>query len=124
MRLYDAFGVAWILGHDREWVMRWNTASTFGPSIATRTFEQTFTFIDLVSLAVGTRLRQHGVSDRHLRKGVDLLRSWANLDRPLSHRHVVESPATSCRSFLSKMHNGEYDNIGNGRQCCHIRVLR
>lgn len=122
--LYDAAEVAWLLGHDTEWVVRWSTASAFGPPIATPSFDRRFAFVDLVSLKVGTLIRSQGVSDRHLRQGVKLLRSWTNLERPLSHQYVIGSLATSGPSLLSKLHSGEYEDIGQGCQRVFQETVR
>lgn len=122
--LYDAAEIAWLLGHDTEWVVRWSTASAFGPPIATPSFDRRFAFVDLVSLKVGTLIRSRGVSDRHLRQGVKVLRSWTTLERPLSHEYVSESLATSGRSFLSKLHSGEYEDIGQGSQSVFQEIVQ
>ena len=53
--LYDAAEVAWLLGHDPEWVVRWSTKSTVGPAIVEPAFGRMFSFADFSIFVVGVR---------------------------------------------------------------------
>lgn len=97
--LYDAAEVAWLLGHDVEWVVRWTTPSPNGPAIVEPTFERMFSFADLVSFRVALMVREKGVSDKALRTGVATLRKRTRHARPLAVRNVIEQLATSGASF-------------------------
>ncbi len=122
--LYDAAEVARLLGHDPEWVVRWSTPSSAGPAIVEPTFERMFSFANLVSFRVGTMIRQRGVSDRHLRRGVETLRSRTLLGQPLAMKDVISSLATSGKSFLSNYSGEEFEDIGRGGQGVFQEVIR
>lgn len=122
--LYDAAEVGWLLGHDAEWVVRWSTNSSAGPAIITPTFIRMFSFADLVSFRVGLLIRQQGVSDRHLRRGAETLRSRTGFAKPLASRDVISSLATSGHSFLSDLGTGEFEDIGRGGQGVFQEVIR
>lgn len=122
--LYDAAEVGWLLGHDTDWVVRWGTDSSAGPAIITPTFDRLFSFADLVSFRVGLIIRQQGVSDRHLRRGAETLRSRTGLAKPLASRDVIASLATSGDSFLSDLGSGEFEDIGRGGQGVFQEVVR
>lgn len=121
--LYDAAEVARLLGHDSEWVVRWSTPGPHGPAIAEPAFDRLYSFADLVSFRVALVVRQRGISDSHLRRGVATLRSLAGLARPLASRRVIDSLATSGNSFLSDL-AGEFEDIGKGGQGVFQDVVR
>lgn len=122
--LYDAAEVAWLLGHDPEWVVRWSTKSTVGPAIVEPAFGRMFSFADLLSFRVGSLIRQRGVSDRHLRQGMETLRSRSGLARPLASSEVIASLATSGSSFLSDFSTGVFEDIGQGGQGVFQEIVR
>lgn len=114
--LYDAAEVGRLLGHDAEWVVRWSTPSPHGPAIVEPTFERMFSFADLVSFRVGSLIRERGVSDAHLRHGVETLRKRTGLDRPLASGAVIGRLATSGNSFLFDIGSGQFEDVGRGGQ--------
>jgi uncharacterized protein (DUF433 family) len=122
--LYDAAEVGRLLGHDAEWVVRWSTPSPHGPAIVNPTFERMFSFADLVSFRVASLVRERGVSDAHLRHGVETLRDLTELDRPLASRKVIEKLATSGNSFLYDRGSGQFEDIGRGGQGVFPDVVR
>ena len=114
--LYDAAEVARLLGHDVEWVVRWSTPSSSGPAIVPPTFERWFSFADLVAFRVALLVREQHIGDRQLRRGVQTLRGRVGLMQPLASQEVIAALATSGDSFLWRLPNGEYDDIGQGGQ--------
>ena len=122
--LYDGAEVAWLLGHDTDWVVRWSTPSANGPAIVVPTFERIFSFADLVSFRVAMLVREHGVSDRALRKGVQTLRTKTGLGQPLASHAIIAKLATSGNSFLADLSNGEYEDIGRGGQGVFQEIVR
>jgi uncharacterized protein (DUF433 family) len=122
--LYDAAEIGWLLGHDSEWVVRWSTPSSAGPGVVVPAFGRMFSFADLVSFRVAMLIRQQGVSDRHLRRGVETLRVDTGLTRPLASNLVISSLATSGASFLSDLRTGELVDIGRGGQGVFQEVVR
>ena len=114
--LYDAAEVARLLGHDLEWVVRWSTDSASGPAIVAPTFDRWFSFSDLVAFRVALLVRDKHISDRHLRKGVDTLRNRSGLSQPLADQEVIAQLATSGESFLLRLPNKEFEDIGQGGQ--------
>jgi uncharacterized protein (DUF433 family) len=121
--LYDATEVARLLGHDIEWVVRWTTKSKQGKPVVSPSFERMFSFEDLVGLRVALRVRSCGVSDAHLRRGVETLREITGLENPLATRRVIGSLATSGHSFLSDL-SGEFEDIGQRRQRVFQEIVR
>jgi uncharacterized protein (DUF433 family) len=122
--LYDAAEIGHLLGHDPEWVVRWSTPSVAGPAPVVPTFDRLFSVADLVSFRVVAIVRANGISDRHLRHGVETLRSWTGRERPLAQQRVVTSLATSGNSFLSDLASGELEDIGRGGQGVFQDVVR
>ena len=114
--LYDAAEVARLLGHDVEWVVRWSTNSVNGPAIVPPTFDRWFSFSDLVAFRVALLVREHHVADRHLRRGVETLRNRTGLPQPLAAQEVISRLATSGDSFLWRLPNQEFEDIGHGGQ--------
>ncbi len=121
--LYDAAEVARLMGHPVDWVVRWSTASANGPAIVEPTFERWFSFADLVSFRVALTVRQKGIADRDLRRGIQTLQGRTGLARPLAVTTVIESLATSGNSFLSDL-SGEFEDIGKGGQGVFQNVVR
>lgn len=114
--MYDVAEVARLLGHDGEWVVRWSTSSAAGPAIVPATFDRWFSFADLVAFRVGLIVREHSVADRHLRHGVERLRNRTGLAQPLASHAVIAQLATSGDSFLWRLPNHEFEDIGRGGQ--------
>lgn len=122
--VYDAAEIGRLLGHDAEWVIRWSTASGAGPPVVEPSFDRAFSFADLVSFRVGLLVRQRGVSDRHLRHGVETLRSRTGNAKPLASRAVIDSLATSGSSFLAELGPAGFEDIGRGGQGVFQEVIR
>ena len=122
--LYDAAETARLLGHDTEWVVRWSTPSSNGDPVISPSFGRMFSFEDLVGLRVAMLVRSQGVPDVHLRRGVKTLRLMTDDVRPLASRTVIESLATSGRSFLSDYSGGQFEDIGRGGQGVFQEVIR
>ena len=114
--LYDAVEAARLLGHDVEWVVRWSTDSAGGPAIVPPAFDRWFSFSDLVAFRVALLVREHQIVDRRLRRGVDTLRSRTGLAQPLADKDVISRLATSGESFLWRLSDREYEDIGQGGQ--------
>jgi uncharacterized protein (DUF433 family) len=114
--LYDAAEVARLLGHDVEWVVRWSTNSTNGRAIVPPTFDRWFSFSDLAAFRVALLVREHQVADRQLRRGVETLRTRTGLAQPLADREIIARLATSGDSFLWRLPNHEFEDIGHGGQ--------
>lgn len=121
--LYDAAETARLLGHDTGWVVRWSTPSRSRAPVVVPSFGRMFSFEDLVGLRVAMLVRDQGVSDAHLRQGVDRLRALTGLDRPLASRPAIESLAVSGRAFLSDW-SGEFEDIGQGGQGVFDEIVR
>jgi len=58
-------------------------------------FDRLFSFADLVTFTVARQVRDNGVSDRHLRKGVATLRATRGIDSPLAAEQITQQLATS-----------------------------
>jgi len=121
--LYDAAEAARLLGHDPQWVVRWSTRSRSGDPVIAPSFGRMFSFEDLVALRVAMLVRDEGVSDPHLRRGVQTLRTLTGLDRPLASRKVIDSLAISGRAFLSDW-TGKFEDIGQGGQGVFDEIVR
>lgn len=114
--LYDAAEVARLLGHDVEWVVRWSTNSANGRAIVTPTFDRWFSFSDLVAFRVALLVRENNISDRRLRRAVDTLRNRTGLTQPLADQEVISRLATSGDSFLLRLPDHQFEDIGQGGQ--------
>lgn len=121
--LYDAVEAARLLGHDPQWIVRWSTRSQSGDPVVAPSFGRMFSFEDLVGLRVAMLVRDNGVSDAHLRRGVETLRTLTSLDRPLASRKVIDSLAVSGRAFLSDW-TGKFEDIGHGGQGVFDEIVR
>lgn len=121
--MYDVAEVVRLLAHRPDQVVRWASPTAAGPAIAVPTFEKFFSFVDLVSLRVATKIREAGVPDRHLRQGLEWLRTETQSRRPLAERAIIASLATSGSSFVSSFGTGEYHDIGRGGQGAFQNVL-
>ncbi len=114
--LYDAAEVALLCGLAPDQVVRWSLATTHGDAPVTASFGRLFSFADLVAVTVARQVRDHGVSDRHLRQGVAKLRSTSGFDNPLAAETVIRRLATSGDSFLAQLVDDDYEDIGRGGQ--------
>ena len=114
--LYDAAEVARLLGHDVEWVVRWSTNSATGPAVVPPSFDRWFSFSDLVAFRVALLIREHHIADRRLRRGVEVLRNRSSLAQPLASQEVISRLATSGESFLWRLPDREFEDIGQGGQ--------
>lgn len=122
--LYDAVEVGRLLGHDAGWAVRWSTGSSTGAAVVMATFDRYFSFADLLALRVAAILRERRVSDRHLRRGVALLRQRSGHRNPLALQSVISSLATSGSSFLSNLGATDYEDIGQGGQGVFQEIIR
>lgn len=120
--LYDAAEVSRLGGIPADRVVRWSNGSSNGNAILTPTFDPMFAFADLVSGRVAQDLHTRGVTDRDLRHGVETLRERTGLDRPFAKREIIDTLATSGRSFLA-WEGGEYVDVGKGRQGVFQEVI-
>lgn len=122
--VYDAQEVSHLLGQHVELVLRWSSADGKGlPPIVAPTFPRTFSFVDLVSFAVVRELRNRGVSEADMRRGVEWLQHDTGLDKPLSHSSVAERIATSGTSMLARASDSWCD-IGKGGQGAFEQIVQ
>jgi len=122
--LYDASEVALLCGLAPDQVVRWSTPSTHGDAPVSASFDRLFSFADLVAFTVARQIRDNGVSDRHLRKGVATLRSTWGIDSPLAAEQIIERLATSGDSFLAQRADSDYEDIGRGGQGTFQDVIK
>ena len=122
--LYDASEVALLCGLAPDQVVRWSVATANGDAPITASFDRLFSFADLVAFAVAQQIRANGVSDRHLRRGVATLRASFGMENPLAVQEVIDRLATSGDSFLARLVDGSYEDIGRGRQGTFQEVIR
>lgn len=121
--LYDATETARLLGHDPDWVVRWSTPSRSRAPVVEPSFGRMFSFEDLVALRVAMLVKDRGVSDPHLRRGVETLRKSTGIERPLAVRGVINSLAVSGRAFLSDW-SGKFEDVGQGGQGVFDEIVR
>ena len=122
--LYDATEVAILCGLSPDQVVRWSTPTTHGEPAVSASFDRLFSFADLVAFTVARQVRENGVSDQHLRKGVSALRSTWSIDNPLASAQVIERLATSGDSFLAQIVDDDFEDIGRGGQGTFQEVIR
>lgn len=122
--LYDTAEVALLCGLTPDQVVRWSTASTHGDAPVNASFDRLFAFVDLVAFTVARQVRQNGVSDLHLRRGVSKLRSEWGVDNPLASATVIDRLATSGDSFLAQLIDDDYEDIGRGGQGTFQDVIK
>lgn len=122
--LYDATEVALFCGLTPDQVVRWSTATTRGDAAIHASFDRLFSFQDLVGFTVARQVRENGVSDRHLRKGVAKLRETSGVDNPLASEAVIARLATSGDSFLAQLVDDSYEDIGRGGQGTFHDVIK
>jgi uncharacterized protein (DUF433 family) len=122
--LYDATEVALLCGLAPDQVVRWSTATTHGDAPVSASFDRLFAFADLVAFTVARQVRENGVSDLHLRRGVTKLRSTWGVDNPLASATVIDRLATSGDSFLAQLVDDDYEDIGRGGQGTFQDVIK
>lgn len=122
--LYDAPEVALLCGLSPDQVVRWSTSTTHGDAPVNASFDRLFAFADLVAFTVARQVRENGVSDLHLRRGVDKLRSTSGIDNPLASAQVIDRLATSGDSFLAQLVDADYEDIGRGGQGTFQDVIK
>jgi uncharacterized protein (DUF433 family) len=122
--LYDATEVALLVGLTPDQVVRWSTASEHGTAPVHASFDRLFSFADLVAFHVAHQVRHNGVSDRHLRRGVEKLRSMFALENPLASAPIIGRIATSGDSFLAQLVDDDFEDIGRGGQGTFRDVTR
>lgn len=122
--LYDASEVALLCGLSPDQVVRWSTSTTHGDAPVNASFDRLFAFADLVAFTVARQVRENGVSDLHLRRGVDKLRSTSGIDNPLASAQVIDRLATSGDSFLAQLVDADYEDIGRGGQGTFQDVIK
>lgn len=114
--LYGATEVAVLCGLSPDQVVRWSTATAHGDPAVSASFDRLFSFADLIAFTVARQVRENGVSDRHLRKGVSALKAKLGVDNPLASEQVIDRLATSGDSFLAQTVADDYEDIGRGGQ--------
>ena len=122
--LYDATEVALLCGLAPDQVVRWSTATTHGDAPVNASFDRLFAFADLVAFTVARQVRENGVSDLHLRRGVTKLRSTWGVANPLASASVIDRIATSGDSFLAQLVDHDYEDIGRGGQGTFQDVIK
>ena len=121
--IYDVAEVAHLLAVDPERVVRWATPDSRGsPAIAGPSFDRAFSFAELVSFAIALEIRQRGVSDLDVRRGLQVLREEHRVDHPLALRDVVSTIGTSGASLVAKLH-GQWFDVGKGRQAAFDSII-
>jgi uncharacterized protein (DUF433 family) len=108
--VYDAREVSRLLAEHVEAIVRWSAPdSSQRPAIVAPSLGRAFSFVDLVSLAVVSKLWKRHVSEVDLRLGVAYLREQTGYDKPLAHRSLVDLLATSGSALLVDLDGGWYD---------------
>lgn len=123
--VYDAHEVAHLLGGRHvEQIVRWSTPDAKGnPAMVAPSHGRSFSFVDLVSLAVVAEVCQRQVPEAHVRSGIQALVREYGFDRPLAHQNVIQTLATSGASFLANLKGGWFD-IGKGGQGAFEQIVR
>lgn len=122
--MYHAQEVSHLLALPVECVVRWAVPDRSGhPPVVAPSLDQAFSFLDLVSLAVTGELWQRRVSELHMRQGVRYLREHTGHERPLAHREVVDTLATSGQAFIAELEGGWFD-LGKGGQGAFRDIVR
>jgi len=62
-------------------------------------FDRLLSFADLVTFTVARQVRDNGVSDRHLRKGVATLRATRGIDSPLAAEQITQLATSGARRW-------------------------
>lgn len=113
--MYDLVEVAHLLTTSPDRIVRWSTPARGRAAIVAPTLDPLFSFHDLISLLVISKLSQRGVSNAELAHGVATLAAAMNTDRPLAREEMQDSIATVGRSFFARLH-GEWVDVGKGGQ--------
>lgn len=123
--VYDAHEVAHLLGGRHvEQIIRWSTADAKGNSpMVAPSHGRSFSFVDLVSLAVVAEVCRRQVPEVDVRHGIQALVDEYGFERPLSHQNVIQTLATSGASFLANLKGGWFD-IGKGGQGAFEQIVR
>lgn len=122
--VYDAQEVAHLLALPVECIVRWAVPDRHRlPPVVAPSLDRAFSFLDLVSLAVAGELWHRRVSEVDMRQGVKYLKELTGYERPLAHRNVVETLATSGQAFIAELDGGWYD-LGKGGQGAFKEIVR
>lgn len=122
--VYDAQEASHLLAVPVECIVRWALPERSGlPPVVAPSLDKLFSFVDLVSLGVVGQLWEQRVAEDDMRRGLKWLQHLTGYEKPLAHRDVVDTLATSGRAFVAKVEGGWYD-LGKGRQGAFQEILR
>ncbi|MEO8698173.1 MAG: DUF433 domain-containing protein [Acidimicrobiales bacterium] len=122
--VYDASEAAHLLAIHVEVVIRWSVPDRDGKAaIVAPSLEGAFSFVDLVSLAVAGELWRRDIREVDIRRGVEFLQRATGFPKPLAQQQVIETIATSGRSWVAKLKGGWYD-LGKGGQGAFDEIVQ
>ncbi len=123
--VYDAQEMSHLLAEHMDCIVRWATPDACGrPAIVAPSLGRSFSFLDLVSVAIVSELYRRQVAEVEIRSGVEYLRQRTGHERPLAHRTVTESLATSGVAWLADLDHGGWYDIGKGGQGTFEEVVK
>jgi uncharacterized protein (DUF433 family) len=122
--VYDAQEASHLLALPVECIVRWSVPDRHGlPPVVASSLDRAFSFVDLVSLGVAGVLWHRRVAEVDMRHGVKYLRNMTGYERPLAHRDVVDTLATSGNAFIAELQGGWFD-LGKGGQGAFKEIVR
>ncbi len=113
--MYDLVEVAHLLGTSPDRVVRWSTPTRSRPAIVAPSLQPLFTFHDLISLLVVSKLAARGIGNDLLFQGVQTLAAELKTARPLAHEEVRDNLATAGHAFFARL-GAEWIDVGLGGQ--------
>lgn len=122
--MYDAQEASHLLALPVACIVRWSLPDRHRlPPVVTPSLDRAFSFVDLVSLGVAGELWHRRVAEVDMRHGVKYLRGTTGYARPLAHRDVVDTLATSGNAFIAELQGGWFD-LGRGGQGAFKEIVR
>lgn len=122
--VYNAQEASHILALPVDCIIRWSVPDRHGlPPVVAPSLDRAFSFVDLVSLGVTGVLWHRRVAEDDMRHGLKYLRDMTGYERPLAHRDVVDTLATSGNAFIAELQGGWFD-LGKGGQGAFKEIVR
>ena len=121
--VYDAQEASHLLALPVECIIRWSLPDRHLPPVVAPSLDRAFSFVDLVGLGVAGVLWHRRVAEIDIRNGVKYLGDKTGYERPLAHRDVVDTLATSGNAFIAELQEGWFD-LGKGGQGAFKEIVR
>lgn len=122
--MYDVVEAAHLLDVHPDRVVRWSTATSSRPALVAPSLAPLFSFRDLISLLVVSKLRARGIGAPVIAGGIRTLADRLQTERPLARQELRDNLATAGRDFFARLSSAEeWEDVGRGGQRAFQEVV-